>query len=246
MKAVILAAGMGTRLWPITTYLPKCLLSLEGKTLLERSLRNLARYGIRDVIIVTGFQEEMITRMFGKTYDGLSLNYVTNPRYSDTGSMYSLSQSRALIDDHILLLESDILYEPKAIEMLLDSPFADVILVADLLHSGDDVYICVNTAQQITNLGKHLPEREKQEAIGCLVGISKFSPEFLAFLFQQAEQDYANKTLMSHYEGCVLETSRSGHPVYVKQCRDLRWIEIDNASDLARAQQEILPEITDS
>ena len=243
MKAVILAAGMGTRLQPLTKDIPKCLLNIDGKTLLDRSLINLAEFGIRDVIIVTGFQSDKIEQTFGNSYHGIDLCYVTNPRYSETGSMYSFSQARDLIDDNILLLESDLLYEQKAIKVILSSPLDDVILVSNLLHSGDDVYICINNKQQITNLGKNIPELEKQQAIGCLVGISKFSPTFLTELFEQAERDYANNILTDHYEESVLKTSRSGHPVYVEQCSDLRWIEIDNQSDLTRAKQEILPSI---
>ncbi len=243
MKAVILAAGIGKRLRPITEKLPKCLIEIGKKTLLEHSLGALKEHGINDVIMVVGFYKDSIKQKFGNTYNGINITYVNNKEHSSTGSMYSFSKTKNLINSNVLLLESDLLYDKKAIKILLDSKFKDAILVANPINSGDDVYICTNEKKEITNLGKNIPEEDKKHAIGALVGISKYSKEFLLKLFKKAEQDYSNNELNYHYEESVFATSRLGNPIYAVLCKDLKWIEIDNENDLKRAKEEIYPKL---
>ena len=87
MQAVILAAGKGTRLKAKTDTLPKAMIEIEGKPLLEYSLDALIEAGLRDVIMVVGFHHESITRRFGNHYRGLKIQYVENDKYADSGSM---------------------------------------------------------------------------------------------------------------------------------------------------------------
>lgn len=243
MKAIILAAGMGTRLKPLTDKIPKALIEIAGKTLLERSLDSLNENGIKKVIIVIGFYGEVIKKRFGNKYKNIKITYIENKEYEKTGSMYSFSQTKGLIDEDVILLESDLLYDPSAIKTVLDSNFKDLILVANILNSNDDVYICTNDKQEITNLGKDIPDEDKKQATGALVGISKFSKEFLEKLFERAEQHYKENKLNYHYEKSILETSKLGHPINVEIQRELCWIEIDNENDLKRAKEEIYPKI---
>ena len=98
MKAVILAAGMGSRLRPLTRELPKGLIEIAGKSLLEYSLEALKENGIREVILVIGFLARRIEQELGGEYGSLKITYVFNEEYSHTGSMYSLSQARQLLD----------------------------------------------------------------------------------------------------------------------------------------------------
>lgn len=243
MKAIILAAGRGTRLMPIIKDLPKCLVEIYGKTLLERSLDNLKKHNIKEVIIVIGYLGELIKEKFGKDYKGIKINYIRNQRYSETGSMYSFSLLKDLINEDVLLLESDLLYDDIAIKTLLDSNLKDAILIAGLLNSGDDVYICTNENKQIIDLGKNISTENKNKAAGALVGISKISKEFLMRLFKKAEEDYKDNKLKSDYEVCIFETSRLGYPVNAILHKDLNWIEIDNENDLKRAKEEVYPKI---
>ncbi|MGE5329448.1 MAG: sugar phosphate nucleotidyltransferase [Deltaproteobacteria bacterium] len=241
MKAVILAAGMGTRLRPMTENLPKGLIEVNGKTLLEYSLDNLAFFGVKDIIIVTGYLENAIKQKIGENYKGIKVEYVCNDYFAETGSMYSLSQIKNIINDDILLLESDLLYEKKAIGCLLESELKDAILMSDLLNNGDDVFICINEDNQVVDLGKKIIEGQKNKIKGCLVGISKLSLGFLEKLFQKAEKDYQSGKMNYHYEECILETSLENAPVYALHCSDLVWTEIDNESDLKLAREVVFP-----
>ncbi|PKM79139.1 MAG: nucleotidyl transferase [Firmicutes bacterium HGW-Firmicutes-13] len=242
MKAVILAAGMGVRLHPLTYKIPKGLLEIDGNTLLEYSLNNLSLFGINSVIIVTGYLEEMIREKIGTSFNGMNIDYVTNEIYSKSGSMYSFSRVKDIIDEDVLLLESDLLYDPRAIKMVQDSEFKDLILVADLSGSGDEVFVCADENRKIIALGKNISAEIKNQPIGELVGISKFSMGFLDKLFEKAEEDYKAGQLNFHYEECVFATGEL-YPVYVQRCDNLAWIEIDKENDLIRAKEEVYPEI---
>lgn len=235
---------MGIRLRPVTEKLPKGLIKIEGKTLLEYSFSTLKENGMKEVIIVVGFLGEAIKQKFGREYRGLRITYVTNEEYSKTGSMYSFSKAKDTIrNDGIILLESDLLYEPKAIKLLLDSNYKDCILVAKLSGSGDEVYICVDDNQRIIELGKNISAESKRNAIGELVGISRFSKEFLCKLFKKAAEEYKKGKLDYEYEECMFITSKLGNPVHAIQCKNLSWTEIDNENDLKRAKEKVYPKI---
>jgi len=243
LQAVILAAGMGKRLGFMTKNPPKGLVEIGEKSLLEYSLGALKGNGIVDVVIVIGFSGESIRRKFGTEYQGLQISYVVNEQYSKTGSMYSFSKAKEHIDGDIILLESDLLYDPEAVKITLDSDYTDSILVTELSGSGDEVYICTDNNQRIIDLGKNIADENKKKAIGELVGISRFSRAFLDELFKKAQEDYKKGELTYHYEECVFATSKFGSPVYAVLCEDLVWCEIDNKHHLKRAREEIYPRI---
>lgn len=219
------------------------MIEIEGKPLLAYSLDALARYGPRDVIIVVGFRSETITRKFGNHYRGLKIRYVENDRYASSGSMYSLSLVQDIIADEILLLESDLLYEPRALARLMDSDYPNSILVAGLSGSGDEVYICTNEKQEIIELGKNISDNSRQSAIGELAGISRFHRSFLELVFTAAREDFRNGKMNYHYEECVFRTSRQSIPIHAVAATELAWVEIDTAADLQRAQDLIFPQI---
>lgn len=242
MKAVILAAGMGTRLRPITETLPKAFLPIDGKPLIWYSLDNLMRSGITDVLIVTGFLHDRFHDEIGDSFkDYLNIEYAHNPRYTETGSMYSLSQSKKIIDEDIILLESDLLYEQRAIERLLEYDFPDTMLVAPLSGSGDEVYITADGERHLTNLGKDIPE--KDQAIGELVGITKLSYSYLEKVWEYAERDYEHGEENYHYEEVIVRVAQNEGPLQCMKLPELAWIEIDKAEDLQRAKKEIYPKI---
>ena len=249
MIAVILAAGRGVRLRPLTHEIPKGLIEIDGKTLLERSLDNLSKYDIKEAIIVTGHLGDMIKNKLGINYDGIKITYIENKEYATSGSMYSFSKAKEIIDDDdddVILLESDLLYDEKAIGTIKKSEFRDFMLVAPCSGSGDEVFICIDKNNRLTALGKKI--ENKHEAIGELVGISKFSKEFLKKLFERAEQDYKNNENKYHYEESVFTTNReyNDFPVYGALVVDFVWIEVDTENDLNRAKEKIYPKIKES
>ena len=243
MQAVILAAGIGARLNSEKNSLPKGLIEIGGKPLLEYSLEALIQNDIRDVIMVVGFQHEKIRNRFGSCYQDLKIEYVLNEKYANSGSMYSFAMVQDVIEEEIILLESDLLYEPRAVSILLNAGYRNCILVTALSGSGDEVYICTNEKQEITELGKKIPLNRKRRAIGELAGLSRFEGNFLDFVFKKSNKDIAEGKFNYHYEECIFDTSKYTEPVYAVFADDLAWLEIDTEKDLKKAQEQIYPMI---
>jgi len=245
MKAVILAAGMGIRLRPLTIDVPKGLIPIEEKTLLERSLDALSKHGFQEVIIVLGYHADQIQQKFGSSYGDLQITYAMNQAYETTGSMYSLLCAKEAINgEDICVLESDLLYDDKALQVLLQAEEQDAILITKLQHNGDDVYICTDDQGRINKLGKAISDEDKQRARGALMGISRYSADFQTKLFAAAQHDHDSGERKKHYEECVFATSHEQeHPVYTVLSSELVWTEIDNENDLQRAKEIVLPKL---
>jgi len=238
MTAVILAAGLGSRLGASGDGAPKCLLRFGATTLIERSIGSLRRAGIRDAIVVGGYRAAELEGMLPAPR-GLAIRVVRNPRYATTGSMESLLRAMEVVDDDLLVLESDILCEERAISALQRGG-RDAILVSAPLDAGDDVYVHADASGTLRDLGKGTP---KEGAAGALVGICRLSRAFTAHLGRHARREYAAGHRLGHYEETILSASLDGFPIQCVTVPDLAWIEIDTPADLARARQIVWPEI---
>lgn len=234
--AVILAAGLGSRLKHHTEAQPKGFLQIDGKSLIERSIENLLDAGISEIIIGTGYRFEH--------FDALKKKYpiVTfrNADYSITGSMYTLYVLRHLIRGSFLLLESDLLYDPIALNYLLDDQRQDIILASGTTNSGDEVYIQASSETMLEQMSKN--QKMLKHISGELVGICKLSQETLHQMADFSENEFNAGNRMLNYEDALvgIATLKS---IYIKIIRDLVWCEIDDESHLQRALTLIYPKI---
>jgi 2-aminoethylphosphonate-pyruvate transaminase len=235
--AVILAAGRGTRLAGEVSDRPKGLLRIGERPIIEESIVSLADAGIQDVILVTGHLAplyEQFVRRFP------AVRTVHNERFADSGSLYSLYQARCLVRGSFLLLESDLVYEPRALATLLEGPDEDAILVSGPTAAGDEVYVAIE-AGRLAGMSK------RREALagtiaGELVGITRASPALFELMCRYGEQEFAT-TLMRDYETDALVAAGKERPIACPVVPDLVWGEIDDASQLARVRERVWPEI---
>lgn len=233
--AVILAAGMGVRLQSVTNdMIPKGLLKVAGKSLVERSLEKLFHHGIETVVLVTGHLHEDYEKL-ART-EGRLLT-VHNPDYDRTGSMGSLAAAGAAVAEDFLLLESDLIYEDRALRFLQQFSGRDCVLMSGETHSGDEVYIETSHGC-IRNISKD--KTRLCQIDGELVGISKISLPLLEQMLEACRQDPGN--LQRHYED-LFETVGQTYPVVCEKIDDLIWAEIDDPSHLERVQSTILPRL---
>ena len=111
MKAIILASGIGKRLRPLTNNMPKSLIKIKDKTILEYQLDSLLKCKIEKVIITTGPFEEKIKEFLKTKYRNLDVTYVNNPKYETTNYIYSLWLTKDFIDDDVILFHGDLLFK---------------------------------------------------------------------------------------------------------------------------------------
>ncbi len=232
--AVILAAGLGTRLKERTKSKPKGFLELEGRSLIERSVENLLAAGIEKIYIGTGYLNEF--------YDSFAENYsqietIKSDQFKTTSSMYTLYNMREKLLEDFLLLESDLLYEKNALSQLLEDPEEDIILGSGKTGSNDEVFIQTDSHSNLLNMSKLLEDLDSLDAE--LVGISKVSRERYAAMCREYELLQNPKI---DYEYIFVQTAKE-KPLRVKKIENLIWCEIDDESHLHRAETKILPKI---
>jgi NDP-sugar pyrophosphorylase family protein len=117
--AVLLAAGLGDRLEPLTWDRPKCLVAVDGTPILGRLALTLDKYGIERLVVVAGYKAEMISDYLGESFGGVAVEYVVSPRFATTNTMYSLWLAKDLVDESTLLIESDVVFDGELLEPLL-------------------------------------------------------------------------------------------------------------------------------
>jgi 2-aminoethylphosphonate-pyruvate transaminase len=232
--AVILAAGMGTRLGNLGEGRPKGFLQVGGSTLIERSLHQLRAAGIRRVYIGTGYRADHYADLAAERP---WITCVYSARYAETGSMTTLYAMRRLLDGPFLLLESDLLYEPRGLQALLTDPREDVVLTSGFTGAGDECFVETDALSRLVGISKD-PDRLGR-VDGELVGISKLSlGTFHAMCRHLSEEAHQQPGM--HYEDALVAVSRE-RQVHVRQLRGLVWCEIDDANQLARAKKRIIP-----
>lgn len=234
--AAIVAAGFGSRLNELTAAMPKGFLRIGGQSLIERSIQALIDFGIHRIVIGTGYQSEH--------YDALAdrfpeLTTVKSEVYATTGSMYTLWNMREQLDRPFLLLESDLLYEPRALALLLADARPDVVLASDATHSGDEVYIETTDESGLVGMSKDRTQLSRVDAE--LVGITKISVETYAGMCRTMEAHMETRPKLD-YEYALVEVAKT-RPIHVLRADGLAWCEVDDAQHLRRANEQILPRV---
>lgn len=248
-QAVILGAGLGSRLKGRTECMPKGFLELDGMPIVEASVRKLFEVGIEEIIIGTGHCSEWYDRLAQKYSP--AIRTVRNPKYADTGSMGTLEVCAPHVKGDFLLLESDLIYDKIGLDVLLNDTDRDVILASGATKSGDEVYLEAADGTVLYNISKN------KEMLGSiyaeLVGITKLSRETLKAMCEFAENHHADQPKME-YETAMAAVSQKLHsennlnhkPIYIRKIEYYAWREIDDESHLEMAVNQILPRIKEN
>ncbi len=232
MKAIFLAAGMGNRFGK--SNLPKPLLKVGGKTIIEHSLDSVIKEGgVEDIAIVTGHLGEKIKKTLGPKYLGVPLTYIENTQYQTTDSMHSLYLARNFCDRDVIILESDLVYDSGLSKIITESPYPNALVVSNLTNSGDEVLVSSVNGNSIRDIGKNI---KRENIVGEFIGISRLSKPFLDKLFPFFEKYYIGKKVYCEnvfYES-VKQTKEFLKLIHVP---NLIWTEIDTKSDLKKARK---------
>lgn len=236
--AVILAAGRGTRLAGELTDRPKGFIRIGAQPIVEESIEWLLAAGIQDVIVATGHLAEQYEAL-ARRRAGI-VQTVHNGRFADSGSMYSLYCARELIRGPFLLLESDLVYEPRALTTLLEGPAEDAILLSGPTGAGDEVFVATRGGF-LAGMSKRRADLAGDVA-GELVGITRISSALFELMCGIARVAF-RQTLMFDYETDCLVAAGRERPIACPLVPDLLWGEIDDPGHLARVRDEVYPEL---
>ena len=234
--AIILAAGMGLRLKHAGGITPKGCLRLGEKTIVEESVLRLLAVGIERIVIVTGHHAEQYESLRDRYRQTVHL--VHNPHFADSGSMYSLYCARYRADEGFLLLESDLVYEPRALTSCLENPGENVVLLAGFSETSDECFVGTRNGR-LVGISKNR-ESLGAEVRGEMVGICKISPLLFSAMLEVAERRFST-TLHVDYETDCIVGAACGVTISCPVVEDLVWCEIDDEAHLTRARDEIYP-----
>ena len=238
MKAIILAAGKGTRLNGVELK-PKCLFEVGGRTLLQRQLAAISEARIDEVVLVLGFEAERIQR-----HCPPNVEFVTNTRFGETSSLYSLWLAKQHLTDGFVVLNCDVLFHPELLTRLLTAPFADALLVdfVDKQNNqlGDEEMKVKVSEGRVVDISKRM---DPAEADGENVGIVKFSREGARRLVAEMDGLIATGECDRDWAPRAFREFALRYPLHAISTDNYPWIEIDFPEDYARAQEEVFPKI---
>jgi len=233
--AVILAAGIGSRLKNQICQKPKGFIKIGNRPIIERSICNLQGVGISRIIIGTGF----LSKYYEALEDKQTIFCVKSHSFADTGSFFTLYNLYNHLHEDFLLLESDILYEKRALDVLLNHHKKNVILASGKTSSGDEVFIEVNKENCLFALSKNI--NDLSDIYGELVGISKVSIDTYKKLSAWAKRN-VKQAKKIHYEEALAEISDK-KDIYIEKINDLVWTEIDTEEHYRRALDYVYPKL---
>ncbi len=244
MKAIILAAGVGQRLGTSAQNRPKCLLEFNGTSLIQRHLKILTYYGIPELILVTGYQPELIMENIASC-SGINIRTAHNSRYTE-GSLISMQIGLNALEDNddFLLMDADVLYDHRMIDRLLKTSHRNCFLLdRDFIPGDEPVKLCVKNKQLIEFRKKVNPELQ-YDIQGESVGFFRFTRSVANQLINAAKVYLDKGEVYQPYEECIRDLLLAEPDNFgFEDITGLNWIEIDFPEDVGRAETSILPNI---
>jgi choline kinase len=235
MQAILLAAGMATRLRPLTAERPKCLLDVGGKSILERTLGNVIACGVDEAVIVTGFKAEMIRDEVGEKFPALKVAWVHNERFAETNNAYSLLLSEAAAAESFLLLDSDILFPAGLLRELMACPERPCLALDRHPCSAEEIKVLVDGRGYLLDIGKGI---EPAAAAGESIGFELFSPPSRDELFATLRKRVvAERRENEFYEASFKEMVERGTAFKAVDTSAYPAMEVDSVQDLERARE---------
>ena len=244
MKAIIIAAGKGYRLNPLTDDSPKCLLPMGNETLLERTMNNLHRHGIDQISIVRGYKAEKFTNK--------DVRYYLNDEYEDNNILHSLMKAREEFDDDLIISYSDIWYNDEVVDALLTTP-GDIVVSVDTEWKKGYVDRTLHPTSEAENatydnegflkkIGKHLGE---DSALGEFLGLMRLTKKGAQIFREEFEKVDESLDMLAPFQKAkewqkayltdfLQHLTNLGHPIRCSLHSD-GWFEMDTIQDYAKA-----------
>ena len=232
---------MGRRLGELTKENTKCMVPVNGVTLIDRLLGQLSGLELNRVIIVVGYQGQKLIDYIGKRYDDkLKIEFADNPIYDKTNNIYSLSIVKdKLQEDDTLLIESDLIFSDRFFPMILENPYPNLALVAKYESWMDGTMVRLDEEQHIVNfISKEAFDYDNVDSYYKTVNIYKFSKDFLQYKYVPFLDAYTKAVGNNEYYENVLRiiSMLNSHNMKALPVGNEKWYEIDDKQDLDIAE----------
>lgn len=239
MKAIILAAGMASRLRPLTLTTPKSLLKVGERSLLQRSMDALIANGVKEFCIVTGYLHEMIEDFVKNQYaDSIKVTFIYNKVYETTNNIYSLWLARPFAEgEEVLLLDSDLLYDPQIVARVLATDAPNVLTLIRHELGEEEMKVVTDAQGSIKEISKTC---NPADAAGESLGIEKMGVAYTKALYKELEPMMNEEHLENvFYERAFERLIPQGHTYKVLDVTELFSCELDTIEDFENAKAKI-------
>jgi len=237
LKAVILAAGVGSRIQPLTNDCPKSLLEVAGQPILERMICNCLNCGISEFILVLGYLNDRIRDFVATTFPKIDVTYIVNKKYTETNTGYSLMlAAKAAGGTGFIKFDADVVFDTKILRRLISSPFEVALCIDRAIQlDAEEVKVIVDDEFRVLRASKDV---NPKEALGESIGIEKINGDTAEKLFaeltQMMAQDHHHQ---AYYEAAYERLMAKDFVFHAVDVTGLNWTEIDTHDDFVSANE---------
>ena len=240
MKAVILAAGQGTRIRSVHGEHPKCLIEVDNTTILDHQLDALSMVGINDVAIVVGYEkEQIISHANARALLSPRIRFIENPAFAITNNIYSLWRALEWVrGESFIVLNADVIFNPEILDVAV-RPYAPISMIVDPLWRDETMKVVI-LDDHVIRMSKNI---SREEFSGTYIGITVFSKAIQDRFFHKMQDVIAAGRVNEFFNVAVQELANEGVPVGYTSTDGLPWAEIDDPVDLTFAQHSVFPQL---
>lgn len=241
MKAVILAAGQGTRIRSVHGEHPKCLIEVDDATILDHQLEALSKAGINDVAIVVGYEKDQIkNHVMSRVLSQIQrIHFIENPAFAITNNIYSLWLALEWVrGDSFIVLNADVIFDADVLDIAIRSN-APISMIVDPMWRDETMKVIVH-GDRVMQMSKKI---SREQFSGTYIGITMFSKAVQARFFHEMDALISGGRVNEFFNVAVQGLVDEGVHVGYTSTDGLAWAEIDDPTDLSFAQQNVFPQL---
>lgn len=241
MKAVILAAGQGTRIRTVHGEHPKCLIEVDDSTILDHQLEALSKVGIDDVAIVVGYKkEQIINHVKARSLNRKQrIEFIENPAYALGNNIYSLWLALDWVrGDNFIVLNADVIFDPEIL-VKATRPYTPISMIVDPFWRDETMKVVID-GDRVVAMSKEIA---REEFSGTYIGITVFSKSIQNQFFRAMDKLIGSGRVNDFFNVAVQQLADEGVHVGFTSTEGLAWAEIDDPIDLTFAQQNVFPQL---
>ncbi|MFT7577954.1 MAG: choline kinase [Alphaproteobacteria bacterium] len=241
LKAIILAAGVGSRIKPLTDSCPKSLLTVAGMSILERMIGNIQACGINEIILVLGYLNQQIEELVTKKFPDIEATFIFNEKFEETNTGYSLMLTEAAVNGTgFVKFDADVVFEIEILRKLIASPLENCLCIdRDIQLDAEEVKVLEGENNRVLQASKTV---DPSEAVGESIGVEKINSDTARLLFEELGLMMRETTnYQTYYEAAYERLISNDVPFHTVDITGLNWTEIDTHEDFRTANEMFAP-----